>query len=83
MELNEITLDLVVVPLETSLLSASLFGHLALWKLSLCTLPPQIETICVTNGGASAGKPCIFPFKFNGATWYTGTWDQVKNYPIH
>jgi hypothetical protein len=31
----------------------------------------------VTNAGASAGKPCIFPFRFNGAIHYKCTWDQA------
>ncbi len=35
------------------------------------------ETICVTDSGASANKPCIFPFKFNGATHFECTWDQA------
>jgi len=32
------------------------------------------ETICITDSGASAHKPCIFPFKFNGVTYTTCTW---------
>ena len=35
------------------------------------------ETICITIGGASANKPCIFPFKFNGAVYSECTWDQA------
>ena len=35
------------------------------------------ETICVTDGGAAANKPCIFPFKFNGVTHFQCTWDQA------
>jgi len=32
------------------------------------------ETICITDSGASAHKPCIFPFKFNGVTYDGCTW---------
>ena len=35
------------------------------------------EKICITSGGASANKPCIFPFRFNGAVYSECTWDQA------
>ena len=49
----------------------------------------QIQNIfyilgCVTNGGASAGKLCIFPFVYNGITYTTcalendGYWCSTK-----
>jgi len=31
----------------------------------------------VTDSGASSGKPCIFPFRFNGVVHYQCTWDQA------
>eukprot|EP00094_Tigriopus_californicus_P008738 TCALIF_08423-PA protein Name:"Protein of unknown function" AED:0.91 eAED:0.91 QI:0/0/0/0.2/1/1/5/0/253 len=36
------------------------------------------QTICVTSAGAAPGKPCIFPFEFNGAIHYKCTWDQSQ-----
>ena len=35
------------------------------------------ERICVTVAGASKGKPCIFPFKFNGVLYSECTWNQA------
>ena len=40
---------------------------------------PFAERICVTVAGASKGKPCIFPFKFNGVTYSECTWNQGRN----
>ena len=31
----------------------------------------------MTNGGASPGKPCIFPFKFNGKILNACTYDMA------
>ena len=36
--------------------------------------PPAAEQICITDSGASAHKPCIFPFKFNGVVYNQCTW---------
>ena len=35
------------------------------------------ERICVTVSGAAKGKPCIFPFKFNGVVYSECTWNQA------
>jgi hypothetical protein len=31
----------------------------------------------VTDSGAAPGKPCIFPFKFNGVVYFECTWDMA------
>ena len=36
--------------------------------------PPAAEQICITDSGASAHKPCIFPFKFNDVVYNQCTW---------
>ncbi|XP_040583657.2 LOW QUALITY PROTEIN: low-density lipoprotein receptor-related protein 2 [Lepeophtheirus salmonis] len=33
--------------------------------------------VCVTTSGATVGKPCIFPFQFNGVIHTQCTWDQA------
>ncbi|QQP37699.1 Uncharacterized protein FKW44_018075, partial [Caligus rogercresseyi] len=33
--------------------------------------------VCVTTSGATVGKPCIFPFRFNGEIHTQCTWDQA------
>ena len=46
-------------------------------NLYMFTHFPFAERICVTVAGASKGKPCIFPFKFNGVTYSECTWNQA------
>ena len=56
---------------------------LSLWLELLCLNIFYILG-CVTNGGASAGKLCIFPFMYNGITYTTcalendGYWCSTK-----
>jgi hypothetical protein len=38
-----------------------------------------IETPCLTDGGADPGQPCALPFKFDGVTYNTCTWDPSED----
>ena len=56
----------------------SLSRHFLLIYVSFF-LPASEEdkAVCTTVGGASPNKPCIFPFRFNGALHTSCIWDMA------
>merc|ERR1712142_812663 len=48
-------------------------------KWGNCGPSCPIETTCMTNSGAAANKPCIFPFRWRGITYNECTWVEYHN----
>ena len=56
----------------------SLSWHfLLIYVFFLLPASEEDKAVCTTVGGASSNKPCIFPFRFNGALHTSCIWDMA------